>query len=484
MSDTNYYKTAHNYSIKNSPPIKKRKAASRKKAASLNTPRKKAATRKNTALRKNAASRTIHKFMRSVDPHKRRAYFLNAICSDAGVCLAFGKEMDTINKHFGRFVDFSLITGPIQRIGTPSSNGFVHEMTHERNGYVANSILKSSASRSADNLMFEYLVGQYINKQCKRFPCFVQTHGVFKYGNDYIWNHMKDTRAIYPSIIQRSLELIPYVNEETMKLACTHSKHLAILIEHIKEGETLMNMCRNVPFLKQDLLYILFQIYMALATLADTYTHYDLHASNVMIFQPVKGKCIQYQYFLNDGTVVDFKSPYMVKMIDNGRCYFVDHSERGIKHSSKNIYDAICRLKECDPECGVYKGFHTLAPEEDPGSFYYISSSTRNMSHDLRLLDHIKRLQYPNGFIPMHYLNDDLYDELKKVAYGVGLAANKQYGTIEQTTTGTSQILNVIDAYESLKRLVMEGTSTYEHAEVLGTFHIYQDGRSMEFIQN
>lgn len=41
--------------------------------------------------RKNKASRTIHKFMRQVDPNKRRARFLNSICSDSGICLTFGK---------------------------------------------------------------------------------------------------------------------------------------------------------------------------------------------------------------------------------------------------------------------------------------------------------------------------------------------------------------------------------------------------------
>jgi hypothetical protein len=480
MSDSKSYKTANNSSVKNSPPIKK--SASRKKSA----PHKKAASHKKDVSRKKSASRTIHKFMRSVDPHKRRAYFLNAICSDAGVCIAFGKEIETIHKHFGGFVDFSYITRPIQRIGVPSSNGFVNEISYERNGYIANSILKSSVSSSADNLMFEYLVGQYINKKCKQFPCFVETYGVFKYMNEYVWNYMKDTSVIDHSIIQQSLLLIPSVNEETMKLSCTHSKHLAILIQHIKEAETLKNMCQNLQFLERDLLYVLYQIYMPLATLADTFTHYDLHASNVLIHEPVKGKCIQYQYFLNDGTVVDFKSRYIVKLIDYGRCHFIDHSERGIKRSSKNIYDAICQLKECEPECGKYTGFKRLAPEE-PGSF---SSSTRNMSHDLRLLNYISdyiSVEFDDLY-ELPFLNDDLYVELKKVAYGVGLDSDKHYGTIEQTTTGTSQILNVMDVYNAFKRVIMENKLTYdsyyEDVELLGTFHIYENGRPMEFIQN
>ena len=280
-----------------------------------------------------------------------------------------------------------------------------------------------------------------------------------------------------------ALKRIPSVNDESMKLSCTHSKHLAILIQHIKEAEPLKKMCQNIQFLERDLLNVLYQIYMPLATLANTFTHYDLHWSNVLIYEPVKGKCIQYRYFLNDGTIVEFKSAYIVKIIDYGRCFFIDESETGMKHSSKDIYDTICQLDECEPECGKYKGFYTLAPEEYPGSFYYISSSTRNMSHDLRLLNDIKRL------INVDEFNEYLYDELEKVAYGVGLDSDKHYGTKEQTKTDSLRtIRNVIDAHNALKNIItthkLAYDSYYQDVELLGTFHIYESGRSMEFVQN
>ena len=221
---------------------------------------------------------------------------------------------------------------------------------------------------------------------------------------------------------------------------------------------------------------------MPLATLVNTFTHYDLHTENVLIYEPVKGKCIQYRYLLNDGTIVEFKSAYIVKIIDYGRSFFIDDSQRGMKHSSKDIYHTICRLDECDPECGKYKGFYSLAPEESPGSFYYISSSTRNMSHDLRLLNDIINTMGLDDY------NDYLYEELEKVAYGVGLHSNKQYGTIEQTETGTPQILNVIDAHNALKHLLITRKlfydEFYDDMEMLGTFTIYESGRPMKFVQN
>jgi hypothetical protein len=94
-------------------------------------------------VREDAAAK-IGKFMRNVDPDKRRALFLKSICSDAGVCIAFGKENKKIKEHFAGFIDVKYIKSPIKRIGNPSQNGFINEITYERNGYVANSILKSS----------------------------------------------------------------------------------------------------------------------------------------------------------------------------------------------------------------------------------------------------------------------------------------------------------------------------------------------------
>jgi hypothetical protein len=479
MSNSTSYKSVSNSYKSNSY----KSANNSYKSASKSTVKKHSPTRKyrrSKSLNKRIASRKIGKFMKKVDPNKRRAYFLNSICSDSGVCIAFGKEIKTINKHFGGFVDFSYITSRIKRMGEPSSNGFINEITYERNGYIANSILKSSVRSSADNLMFEYIVGQYINKQCKRFPCFVETYALFKYRNEYVWNHIKNTSVLVSSIMKDSLESIPSVNEESMKLSCTHSKHLAILIQHIKDATSINKMLENFQFIQRDLVNVLYQIYMPLATLANTFTHYDLHKENVLIYEPIKGKYIQYRYILNDGTIVEFKSSYIVKIIDYGRSFFVNNT--GFKRSSKEIYDTICHLDECEPECGKYKGFHTLSPEETPGSFYYISSSTRNMSHDLRLLNDIIKTRGVDDY------NDYLYEELEKVSYGVGLEPNKRFGTKERTETGTSQILNVIDAHNALKHLLITRKlfydELYDDMERLGTFTIYESVRPMEFVQN
>ena len=54
---------------------------------------------------KKVATRKIGKFLRRADP-RIRTKFLKSVCSDAGVCIAFGREAATIKTHFANFANF------------------------------------------------------------------------------------------------------------------------------------------------------------------------------------------------------------------------------------------------------------------------------------------------------------------------------------------------------------------------------------------
>ena len=133
--------------------------------------------RKITNFTRKTASRKIGTFMKN-HRSKIRLRFLNTICTDSNVCIAFGKEIKVIREFFNDF-DFRLMSLEPRIVGAKSENGTVKLLTFEKDGYVANAIFKTSNKKYADNLAYEAFVGRFINKQKIRFPCFLETYGLY-----------------------------------------------------------------------------------------------------------------------------------------------------------------------------------------------------------------------------------------------------------------------------------------------------------------
>lgn len=417
---------------------------------------------------------------------KRSGKFLQTICSDSSVCISFGNKVDEITNFFNGFTNFTYALSPIKGLGKVSANGFVKEIAYEKRGYKAHAILKSSQNPRADNLVYEYLVGiKFIDRVVKQFPCFVQTYGLYFYNSDVSWKIMKGSGPVHKSNLK-------YLNKQESidyGKACTESKYAAILIQHIKDAKALsdfLSVSTYTRFLKNDLLYVLFIIYQALASLSTVFTHYDLHTGNVLLYQPVKGKYIQYNYHQADGSTIVFYSPYIVKIIDYGRSFF-DNGNL----NSKKIYDKICTVDKCAPACGLSSGFGWL----DPNSNLFITSSKKNESHDLRLGNTIQTKMKEILDIVHIKPNESTFVEtdkiLNKIVYGSGIRnkANAEYGTRENLNVSTHhKINNVSSLYRCLKeavempRVSAENIKNYsQFANLLGRFHIYHDGRPMKY---
>ena len=436
------------------------------------------------------ARQVIGRFMQKTK-HKRKAEFLKAICSDAGVCTAFGTYADTIKKHFGGFANFAYAQPPIKRIGSVSQNGFVHEISYLHRGYQAHTVLKSARMADVDNLMYEYIVGQYINKQNKRFPCFLETYGYYTYKDENAWKTMEQGQHFHSTAILKDLILHKKID---YRLACAESKYLAILIQHLKNVTALNDMYRDTVFLNDNLLNVLFQVYMPLALLKNNFTHYDLHSNNVLLYEPVKGSYIHFHYEIG-GQVVSFKSKYIAKIIDYGRSYFKDAAASGAAASGaaasgaaasgaasispKQIYDEVCKEPACGPAgaCGYANGFAWLESVEPQykAASNWISSQEQNMSHDLRLLNEVS-----NSAKKM--LPPFMKTMVDIVRY------KKQFGTAQITKTGLpSKINNVQDAADIFKHELLEpdeieyNESIYVGQPKLGDLYIYDDGRPMRF---
>ena len=477
-------------------PIKKKTKTIRVKAAS----QAKTATSRSSASKKRSAAAKIVKFMRQ-SRHTRKAIYLATLCNDAGICLAFGEHADDIKKHFNGFTHFDYVTdkNPIKQIGQVSNNGFIKEITYIHRDYKAYAILKSSQTPVADNLMYEYLVGQYVNKLNKLYPCFLETYGYYIYKDEIAWEKMKTRNSL--TVLKQQLILQNDINYDD---ACRWSQYLAILIQHLKGVKSLAEMARQRAFVNNDLLTSLFQIYMPLAMVKDTFTHYDLHMENIQIYEPKPGYYIHFHYYLPNGKVVSFKSSYIAKIIDYGRAYFND-VESGF--NSEYIFAEVCEAEDCrdDPEdeeeCGVHKGFTWMRDDEDedhdPADTYYISSQKRNMSHDLLPLLRLKE----NNFTNVLPASDNVRKNLDSLFAGAEVkyeqvddetakdAGSYFFGTPEIKTKGLpASINNVQDAFMRLAAMIMMETmisvndrAYADDSKLMGDLMIFSDGTPMSY---
>jgi len=455
---------------------------------------------------------------------KMTANFLKSICSDSGVCIAFGTENEKIKKFFNGFSSFDYCIPDVWRLSR-GNNGFVSELKYKREDYIAYTILKSSIRKepletseynsNSDNLAYEYIVGEFLNKMGKMYPCFLETYGIFRYINDSLYNNLEKQQFTFntpKSNFKTGLQEMKPENPMFLSESCLHFNKLCVLVQHIKDAKNLHEMLKLVfldinqepLFINQELLLILYQIYMPLAFLANKFTHYDLHSGNVLLYKPIDNGFIEYHYHLPDTSTTSFKSQYLVKIIDYGRCFFNETPE----NNSLSLYNALCEKQECNEteeekikriayrtmhkkkstgsarNCGLNNGYNFLDKEKKEGRNFFISSQKRNKSHDLRLLFNIREFfrnyleQYPETV-----LKDDLVNFIHNVKY------DTMYGTKEMETDSTKDVIhNVEDAFEKLNIIVNSesnrqiNASAYPYFKKIGDLHIYTDGRPVEFI--
>jgi hypothetical protein len=106
--------------------------------------------------------------------------YLETICPNSNVCLAFGKDSATIVKFYDNFRTLTKNLESIRKIGVESVNGNVFELTYKKNKYKMKTCLKSSKQNTSDNLYYEFVVGsQFINKMNIYYPCFCETYGLY-----------------------------------------------------------------------------------------------------------------------------------------------------------------------------------------------------------------------------------------------------------------------------------------------------------------
>jgi len=435
-----------------------------------------------TLKKRNQAGLLIKKLVYK-NKNKIKAHFLKTVCSDSGYCITFGKESNNINKFFDLFHNFNYLNQ--LKIGSKGANGQVINLLYEREKYNTNAIIKTSINKDGDNLLYEYIVGHFfINEIYKKLPSFLQTYGLVKYKNK---TDMENVVSIKNYLTKTNVYNFDEKDIETeLKNSCIDTFN-SILIENISNPETLDSKLKSIiksgnkvnaiDFIKGEFYNILFQIYFSLNMIKNKFTHYDLHLANILIYEPISHAYIEYHYHYK-GQIIRFKSKYIAKIIDYGRCYF-----NNLKLNSKMIYDKLCKIRQCG-KCGYDYGYHMLTDR----SKHHITSIKNNHSHDLRLLNEInifftlaKRriIADKTGKAPPL-----IYILTEKVKY------KSRYGTPENINSGLPRsINNIVDALTELvnyyfSNIVLSNITDYPGLKKIGDLHIYDDGRDMEFSES
>jgi hypothetical protein len=318
------------------------------------------------------------------------------VCQTGNQCISFGRYLKLIETFFDKFISFKHTVHTVQRIGS-SSNGIIYQVAYERNGFEAFCVLKLSSKTisNVDSLYYEYLVGSYfVNYLNKRFPCFLQTYGLCEITDETLYTDLENDVDHISNIKSKTKFLDKMANFESyLKKSCVKPNSLAILIQHVGNASSFSSHFykngQNPLFCMEELPQLLFQIYGPLDTLGESFTHYDLHTENVLIYDLGPTNYIELKYNYGDGVIIEFKTRYICKIIDYGRCYFA--SEK-FNFTSKDIFDKLCELNECNTDvsnrdCGYYKGYANLHPSS---TSIRTPSTVPNPSQDLLLLNNCK----------------------------------------------------------------------------------------------
>jgi hypothetical protein len=465
-------------------------------------------TRSQSITRK-AATKIQRFFKRTETP--RKIAFLKAVCSDSGECVMFGKEIQKIKRVFNNFKLKHTDSLKIRRIGAISHNGFVVELPFTHSDYTAYGVLKSSATPEADNLFYEAFVGIFINKLMAFYPCFVETYASYFYENETIYSKLKEGSSVNKNdfvkglIENKPLSYNTFLKHSLLKKSCNESQYFAVLTQHIKGAtsiqDQMVNLKHDKDFFTVHLITYLFQVYCPLSKLANNFTHYDLHTGNVLIYTPSEcnhDKIISYSssdkyirmiYHYADGTNVEFNTFGISKIIDYGRCYMDDAPA---KISSSTLYDELC---EVDEWCGTECGYSTLEREYPYGSFHYICSKKRNMSHDLRLINIIWKTSGKYSGENSRPFRQIIANVVYRDEYALkNNVVDNGYGTPEISGESyekpSDSIKNVEDMHLALKYLIktepyfaLENEIIFQGKTKIGEMHIWVDGsKPMKYV--
>lgn len=315
---------------------------------------------------KAVARKQIGKFMTT---HRTRitSRYLAHVCNDANECMVFGQTEAARIRKFFDFMSFEYAS-PVKMLPSTSKNGRIGIIRYSRDGYSAVALFKIALSEYSDNLYYEYVVGQFVNKYLlNRFPLFTETYGLLTLPEK---TYMALTRTREPPSLKgipgafdgRSMPTLSEMTTDATLVGqgCERSVQNGLVVQMFNSAISLTDLAKMKSDKGKNVVNIgatvLYQVYGPLAQVSDYFTHYDLHSGNILMVPTPKNTYVTMHYHLISGTILSFKTAYIAKIIDYGRCFF--QSPTVPDESSAVMANTVCANTEmCEGECGDDNGF-------------------------------------------------------------------------------------------------------------------------------
>jgi len=392
-----------NVSVKEKSPTYSNHTHTRKRKRSQRSPDKENEKKRKRARALNEFEKLYHIDKTDIkaklkeilrNPPKRVLEYLRKVCPDSNTCIGFGEETAKISYLYRNFTDFKFIKKENTKMVSHGANGVVLLLEYEREGYSTYATLKMPIrhkDKVSDNIFQDVVNGYYINGLNNYYPCFMETYGMFRFVSDLAYATFlgkqlnKDSAAKLSIEYSKLLHPLPY-SMDYIHYSCTQPHLTAVLVQYINKPITLYTYLtekiKDEYVFVVELVHILYQIYSVLAACAYDFTHYDLHPNNVLLYKIPGDKYVTLEYHDITDKVIRFKTQYIVKLIDYGRCFTSQMEE---------LYDRACLSRYCEKPvksqnrgCGYMNGYKHFVFDATPKNAF-ISSIVPNVSHDLRL---------------------------------------------------------------------------------------------------
>ena len=234
-------------------------------------------------------------------------------------------------------------------------------------------IIKTSQNNKADNLAYEYLVGEWLNQYTSKYDCFLRTYTLY----------YTDTQTIYQTSKYTKIKnLLENRDKKIKKLAKTYkttSQDVGdirsiicgphtnlLLVQEFVKGKTFYDYLKKGILSDHDIWCILYQIYYPLSQVEKDFYHGDLHVKNVLI------KEVPYEKKYNGFKI---KCNYRAYMIDYGRSIYPYTHE-----DLEEVYNDPNNIQDCGLGYVLYNYQKTANkdPNENPDVKLYNSIAPKN----------------------------------------------------------------------------------------------------------